>query len=307
MKSFVPLEDKQLIKDEENFSSDTVVMVGNGALVNGWMPLRHVLDEWIQKDKLTHSVIKKLRVQNSEAMHQLGGLSYKFKIARGAIYKQWIDKKLTPRQTFEAGLGGSIQEFLTIREKVSQEYTKASDDLVLNINDSIWNMIGARAVFITTNWDNALWLDDRVKRAIYLHGRCDFSESLVFPTELIIEDIAYDCDRLLSLMHDCSHEFKDTMLKTFRCLSVDALLNAHSTASRLINQARRVIIWGYSLGDFDADINAIIGNNINREETRELIVINTDPYAFQRAVALTGLTQAWHFNPYLGSTLKLDI
>lgn len=82
---------------------------------------------------------------------------------------------------------------------------------------------------------------------------------------------------------------------------------AHTIASKLIHQAKRLIIWGYSLGDFDADINAIIGNNINREQTKELIVINTDPYAFQRAVALTGLTQAWHFDPNLGYTLKLDI
>lgn len=307
MEGFLPLEDKHLIKYEENFSSDTVVMVGNGALVNGWMPLRRVLDEWIKSDQHTHPVIQKLRVQNSEAMHQLGGLSYKFKIARGAIYKQWIEKKITPRKTSQQGLGSSIQEFLSIREKVSQEYSKASEDLGLHIDESIWKMIGERATFITTNWDNALWLDDRVKQAVYLHGRCDYSESLVFPTELIIEDIAYDCDRLLSLMDDCSFEFKDTILKTFRCLSVDALLNVHSEAARLINHAKRIIIWGYSLGDFDADVNAIIGNNINREETRELIVINTDPYAFQRAVALTGLTEAWHFHPYLGYTLKLDI
>jgi hypothetical protein len=307
MHLFRPLQEENLIKGREDVSSETVVMIGNGALVNGWMPLRRVLDNWIQSSEHSHPVINKLRVQNSEAMHQLAGLSYKFKIARGTIYRQWQSGKMTPDQTALAGLGTSIEEFLNIRDQVSRQYRISSGDLILNNDERVKKLLGNNAVYITTNWDNALWLDDNVRKAIYLHGRCDFSDSLVFPTELIIEDIAYDCDKLLELTKNCSDEFRSKIFKSFRCSTVDALLSAHTIASKLIHQAKRLIIWGYSLGDFDADINAIIGNNINREQTKELIVINTDPYAFQRAVALTGLTQAWHFDPNLGYTLKLDI
>lgn len=232
MQVFSPLKEENLIKGRENISSDTVVMIGNGALVNGWMPLRHVLDQWIQAHVDSHPVINKLRVQNSEAMHQLAGLSYKFKIARGSIYRQWQNGEMKPHQTATAGLGTSIEEFLSIREQVSQQYKKASGDLILNHDEEAKKFLGDDAVYITTNWDNALWLDENVKKAIYLHGRCDFSDSLVFPTELIIEDIAYDCDKLLELTRYCSAGFQSKILKTFRCSTVEALLSAHTIASR---------------------------------------------------------------------------
>lgn len=78
------------------------------------------------------------------------------------------------------------------------------------------------------------------------------------------------------------------------------------TASRLVRQAERLIIWGYSLGTFDADIIALIGNNTDRNEKRELIVVNTDPFAFQRALALTGITNASFYDPGIGGFLCLE-
>lgn len=299
------LDERELIKGKCEESPETVVLVGNGALINGWMPLRQVLDDWILQDTITHDMIKKLRIQNTEALNQLATLSYKFKIARGLIFKQWMKKVLTAKQLEQAGLSSAIAEFLHIRQKVGHHYRSASDHLSLICEERTLELIGEEAVYITTNWDNSLWMDSGVKRAIYLHGRCEHVDSLVFPTELIIEDIAYDCEVIMSAIQDCSDEFQKTILSTFRCTSVDALLSAHSAASRHIHQARRLIIWGYSLGDFDADINALLGTNINREMTKELIVINTDPYAFQRAVALTGIHDAYHYNPFLGSMLKL--
>lgn len=305
MNVFSPLDAKQLIKVSSDQTIETVVLVGNGALQNGWLPLRRVLDEWIDKDPLCAPIIKKLRGQNSESLHQLGSLSYRFKIARGLIYKNWSTNEFTPAQTEKAGLGQAITEFLNLREAIGSEYQKHSPSL-LNHDWLDEGLDPTKTVFITTNWENVLWQDKTIQNVIYLHGRCDHPDSLVFPTELIIEDIAYDCERILEKMKGRGSEFTKMILRTFRCETVNALLEAHSKASRLIHQAKKIIIWGYSLGDFDADINALIGPNVNREEERELIVINTNPYAFQRAVALTGLTHATHYNPILGSTLKLD-
>lgn len=307
MGEFRALEAKRLMKGESEGTPETVVLVGNGALVNGWLPLRKVLDDLIMHDRITPEMIKKLRIQNSEALGQLATFSYKFKIARGMIFRQWMNDVLTPLQSEKAGISEAISDFLKIREEVGKQYRKASDDLSLKTNQKIEDLIGSKdCVYITTNWDNALWNEDRVNTAIYLHGRCDYPDSLVFPTELVIEDIAYDCGVITEKIKECSEDFQKTILSSFRCSSVEALLSAHSAASRYIRQAKRLIIWGYSLGDFDADINALLGINLNRETLSELVVINTDLYAFQRAVALTGIPGAWHYNPELGSMLKLE-
>lgn len=286
---------------------DTVVLVGNGALKNGWLPLRRVLDQWVERDSQSHSIIKKLRVQNTEALHQLGSLSYRFKIARALLYQEWCHKTRPITEIETRGISRTIQEFLTLRREIGRAYCEAHQELSLKCDPMINNIIGENSAVITTNWDKAILSHPQIRSSVFLHGKCDHPESLVFPTELIIEDIIFELPRMLPELKGCSSSFIHELLSIFRSGTVDALLAAHTQASTLIREASRLVIWGYSLGDFDADINALVGTNINPAVTSELIVINPNPYAFQRAVALTGLTNATHYNPALGSMMKLSV
>lgn len=305
MSNYSPLNPAELIKNTSHSNSKTVVLVGNGALENGWLPLRGVLDEWIASGPEITEKIKKLRGQNSEALHQLAGLSCEFKMTRGMLYKSWLQGTSLEKTIEGEAIPRAMSEFLSIRKKIGAAYEKESHGLVLNDEKSIRKLIGEDATYITTNWDNTLWMEKDIKKLIYLHGRCSHPDSLIFPTELIIEDIAFDCPFLLEQTQNSSRSFQKLMLSSFRCETVEALYEAHVEARRVVSEAERLVIWGYSLVDFDADVNVLIRASMRPEKVKELIVINTDPYAFQRAIALTGIEKAILYNPNPGFTLKM--
>ncbi|KYG68754.1 hypothetical protein AZI87_05850 [Bdellovibrio bacteriovorus] len=298
----------QLIRTD-NKSSETVVLLGNGAVENGWGPLRNVLDKWIVADKNIPDIVQNLRRRNSEAFHQLSILSYKYKIHRGYHFAQWTRSKngskngMSIADTEKEGLASQIQGFLTLRDAIANEYKKDQAKLALRESKVINSLIGTNARFITTNWDNTLWNSNRFKNVVHLHGRCDFSDSLVFPTELVIEDTAFDLGPFVEDLKGTSEKFQKLVKRTYRYGSMHPLIEAHVKASEWIGSAKRLIVWGYSLGDYDADISALIATYSTR--SKELIVINPDPYAFQRTVALTSIVKAFHHNPELKTTTRL--
>ena len=57
------------------------------------------------------------------------------------------------------------------------------------------------------------------------------------------------------------------------------------------------------MGDYDADVNGVIGTYVPTN-LRELIIINPEPSAFKRAVALTNVQNAIHFDPNTGISMK---
>ena len=88
------------------------------------------------------------------------------------------------------------------------------------------------------------------------------------------------------------------MVSTFRSANIESLFGAHTKASGWVSKAKKIVIWGYSLGDYDADVNAMLATYTSADVAQlELIVIDPDFRAFQRAIALTGITNALHYNP----------
>jgi hypothetical protein len=55
-----------------------------------------------------------------------------------------------------------------------------------------------------------------------------------------------------------------------------------------IEKCKKIVIWGYSLSEYDSDVNSILAM-CDTKVTNELIVINPDPAAFKRAIVLTGI------------------
>ena len=306
--------DSTLIRDTKSAEIDTLVFVGNGAIENGWVPLRKTLDSWLQSDNSVPSIVTNLRGKNSEAFHHLAILSYKFKIARGLHFVGWADfkkgnqKKESVSVTDKVGLKPVIKTFLNMRKNIADEYKKSAGSLTLRADSEIESLIGSDAHFVTTNWDQTLWNNSVYnKNIVQLHGQCDYPDSLVFPTELLVEDAAYDFS-IFSKMEIAalSPSFRDDVVSTFRCSYLEPLLAAHSTAAEWLKKARRIIIWGYSLGDYDADVNALIATHARSDyENIELVVINSNASAFERGVAITGITNAIHYNPLTKVKTKL--
>lgn len=301
-----------IIKNNREKEIGVVAFVGNGAIEGGWKPLRTALDHWLKSDKSVLPKVTSLRCQDREAFHQLALMSYKFKIARGIYFAHW-DKHKRGQTTFDSilttqqnGLKPLVCSFIDLRKNIAQSFHTSQNGMSLRIDPVISGILGPTPHYITTNWDNTLWRDNTIENLIHLHGRCEHPDSIVFPTELIIEDTPYDFSIFKQESARLSQVFKQSVISMFRSNFIEALLSAHSLASTWVPKAKKLVIWGYSLGDYDADINALIGAySPTDKEGLELVVINTDPTVFDRAIALTGVTNAWFYNPKTGVKFKL--
>ncbi len=302
-----------IIKNNNKNEINVVAFVGNGAIEGGWQPLRAALDHWLNSDNSVLPKVTSLRRQDKEAFHQLALMSYKFKIARGLYFVNWAKHKKGQTQfdsihtTHQKGLSKLVGSFLDLRINIAQLFHTSQTKMKLRIDPEIAKILGSKAHYITTNWDNTLWQDSSVENLIHLHGRCEHPDSIVFPTELIVEDTAYDFSIFTQQeLAGLNQNFIKSTISMFRSNFIEALMDAHSLASTWIPKARRLVLWGYSLGDYDADINALIGTYAPTDkEGLELVVINTDSSVFDRAVALTGVTNAWFYNPKSGVKFKL--
>ena len=275
-------------------SPESVVLVGNGAINNGWKPLREVLDPMIYNDDSENDVVKKIKAQNCETFHQLSIISYRFKLYRAQVLRKLIEGELNLDELEQKGLDPIVDSFLRLRKDIGDSYTKQWEELSLRTNEKIKNLIGENALHITTNWDETLWNEKSVKNVAYLHGRASLPQSIVFPTELLIDDTMFD-PRKLEGFNDCSKSFKKILGDIFRFESIGQLMDTITFSCKALRNARRIIVWGFNLADYDADINTFLSTNTN--PAQELVVINTDFTAFGRAVGLTGITKATHFNP----------
>lgn len=293
---------------------EIVVFVGNGAINGGWSPLRFALDSWIGNDKTVAEEVTRLRKQDQEAFHQLALMSYKFKVARGLLFANWIKRKRgkqnneSIQESAQKPFSKLITNFLDLRINVAGAFQNSLKPMSLRKDAVIDDLIGTDAYYITTNWDNTLWTEPSVKNLIHLHGRCDYPDSIIFPTELVIEDTAFDFSFFDDDVQGLDQEFIKKVISTFRCNFIEALIAAHSKATKVLQPIKRIVIWGYSLGDYDADVNALIGTYTPEQQSGiELIVINPDPAALNRAVALTGITNARHYNPITQIMMTLKI
>lgn len=291
----------------DNSEVKTVVFVGNGAVENGWTPLRQTMDMYLNKDTgvVAPSLIR-LRKRNKETFHQLAILSYKFKIARGMLFFNWSQFKKgdatkdSVQVTQSMGLPQPIGTFLSLRADIACAYKTQSSNLSLRINTDIEELIGTDAHFVTTNWDNTIWNHPLYnKNVVYMHGRCDYKDSLVLPTELLVEDAAYDFSIFTKAeLKPLGQPFASEVVSAFRCAHIRSLLAAHDVAIVWLKRANRIVIWGFSLADYDADINALIATHTKADVSQlELVVIDPEFEAFRRAVALTGITNALHYDP----------
>ena len=228
--------------------ADVVVLVGNGAIDNGWQPLRDVLDSWLEQDNTVSKRITRLRKQDKEAFHQLALMSYKFKVSRGLHFMSWIRHKNGEEhgqpihKTQSDGLSNIVSYFISLRSNIAQSFVQNQNNLSLRSDSEITAILGSNPHYITTNWDNTLWLDNSVTNLIHLHGRCDHADSIVFPTELIIEDTPYDFLIFKDDVPQLTPEFRLKVLSAFRCKFLPALIGAHDLASQWIRGAKKLVM-----------------------------------------------------------------
>lgn len=157
---------------------------------------------------------------------------------------------------------------------------------------------------ITINWDEVLWNDHEINNIIQLHGRCSVPESLVLPTELIIDDNIFRiCEKYL--FKDKPHI--EQLSQYYRSKVVrDYLRDAHKVAIKWLEREKGLIIWGVAFNVYDAELISLFPPKpFNSLE--EITIINTvgDDRDIAAAIAGKGVQIRRDINPITGKQIKI--
>ena len=216
----------------------TTLVTGAGAVENAWEPIRRMFEEYEEKE-----------FTNDLANCYLAQLIY----LRKFFSKEGRDKEALNRIEEQYKLVKiAIADYLQVAQDNGEiremEELKEILDRFVSLNESPF-------VLINTNWDTVvdLAIENYLKvdiPKIHIHGSIDYSSSLYLPSEVVEE--SYREKDEVNLFGDC----------TVRALEV-------------LQQTKRLILYGISLDPLDAELQIILSYGIT-EMLQEVIIIDPD-------------------------------
>jgi hypothetical protein len=276
-------EDEQsLIRGvEKSFEPNTVIIIGNGAVVDGWLPLLNLCKTRgefpIDYDEVQRSYL----FEDSSALsHALANASFTYRAFRTEYYRSNILRGSAASAS--SAMTDYLNRFLKFRNAVATEYSK--DIKLREIPKEITRALKNQdTAVITTNWDLCLWnRPGDFPRLVHLHGAAFNQDSLIFPTEFSPDEMgligSLSSDGEASHRGFVSQDAYNFVYGLARGWWHRKLVEAHATSIRWLESATRVITWGLSCNVYDAELNSVVANAANSgKAVDELIVINTDP------------------------------
>lgn len=275
---------------------DSLVLIGNGCVVNGWQPL---INEFKDEDLLyIEDPILPLILRANTGRHSINALT---------AYLQKGNK---------IDLDGNIHMLLeldALRKRVGDIYSRVSTTipedfnfLKLNLSEDLYELMRKNTTLtITTNWDPLLWDDNSVKNLIQLHGLAgsgDISLSMVLPTEMKRDWQQFYF--LNSKKINENREFDEIKknLKYRACVLWDAEMKLREFIAEQGLNIKRIVISGVKFNNYDSelmellyqmqsDLNKKISTN-DRQKLEEIEIINPNgKHANRAALLLHGISK----------------
>jgi hypothetical protein len=277
--------------------SDTVVIVGNGAVENGGSPLDSLFRELTPHgENEGHPDHFRRNSNSTDKAAFLAIFSMKNKFARSEFFLQLKRRRLNNGMPdWNGDLPGASAVFIGLRRKLADRFRNASEStLRLRLNIKANDYFDDSCNFVTTNWDNCLWQDESIGNLVQLHGSCRIEDSMILPTEYLTDELFFDPlqiveeSQLPSWVQGLSPEKRKDLYSVFRWGTCSTLAHMHDLVSDQLKSARRVVIWGAAMHTYDAELLAQVGTHINEDEIREIVVINTDQSVRGRVICITG-------------------
>jgi hypothetical protein len=274
--------------DIEEFKPSRVLIIGNGALENGWKPMISA----VRKSEL-FSHLSKLQNEELEKIVSIliAQTIHEYNIMRGVVLE-----RVVPGTTLEniQTIKSYFREFENFLLNIEKEYNielKIRPQIVM-----IEKMITENTGTITLNYDNSIWEyrnggDYIFKYLIHIHGRAASHESLYFPTDntfqdnvsLVIQTIKSTCIKKKAISEIKKSTVgllgNEVVYLDRRNIDVTNMINkAHRTAIDWLSSANEIVFWGIGLNEFDSELLSILNRSIlgNKKEDRKLKVINTN-------------------------------
>ena len=269
----------KLSRHEEGFSPETVLLIGNGVIENGNIPLEEVAfgyetsSEYGQHKKSEHT--------QELAIVLLARMAFYYRSnAERLLLKAARIEKLNEDNFREIDEIGPylhiVRNFIIKLAKAYNEATKSSE---ISFRDrALFNKFYSNdsTGIVTINWDEVLWNDSSIDNIIQLHGRCSISDSLVLPTEMIIDANIFKLHEENLLKNNVALK-TDYLSRYFRGTKNirQSLEDAHGIAYDWLRNAKTMIIWGIAFNAYDAELISLF-QSPPFNELEKIVIINTN-------------------------------
>ncbi|PJZ23922.1 hypothetical protein CH352_18760 [Leptospira hartskeerlii] len=231
---------------------DHLVIIGNGAVKNGWEPVLKTLREHGWRSSEFQSPLFKKPTQFNAA-HCLSIISFVFRMLRNAFFKD------PSRIDFLS----VIQEINEFKEELCKNFKEAEKEKSISLRSDLAEIIKKIGInnsslntgYITLNWDELLWSRcEEFPNLIQLHGRVGLPYSLIFPTELSIDENIIEVLQKKKV-YDISSE-QHRMLGKNNIYS--ELSRNHYWALNWFENVKKLFIWGVNFNEYDCELNSIL-------------------------------------------------
>jgi hypothetical protein len=87
-----------------------------------------------------------------------------------------------------------------------------------------------------------LWNEKDINKFAYLHARSSVPQSIVFPTELILDETMFD-PKTLQGFRACSEKFRQELSDVFRFKAIGQILDTITYVSEALQKPKKNIVW----------------------------------------------------------------
>lgn len=287
-----------------------VILVGNGATANGWLPIRQALahlqprvyPQWSRLSPTTQDAFLPY-------ITTLQVFEYQAAVKRITHYPS--RRNVPPSVSVYRNIKRVTDTFFEFLEHLGQAYTQARSLNAISFQpeiDYIQRYFSSNAGIITLNWDELAWFlsnpngTPAFANIIQLHGRATYPESMVLPTELILTEGPVNLTNLIrsdklranatkAIQTRISHSFLLQRIAR-RTSDIDAALrHAHFTAMDWLENASELVLWGIALNQYDSELLTILNlsaeERLNRNKPAySVAIVDVDPNVKSRAAGL---------------------
>jgi hypothetical protein len=280
--------------DDEYPSPETVCIIGNGIIENGWEPYRdHLLE------------VKGRRHCNTRASEIAAARDPSIFLARHSFRQRFLKSGAIEALVNDCKFGQAdhlietLSEFKFETGRILTRYldatklrrTKSDKKFGLKTH-SLESLIDTRKTYgtITTNWDLCILGDSFLgNNIIQLHGRCDFPDSAIFPTDFSVDDMAL-WEAVERLPNFCYIQDKVNKILRPKDLAKE-LYDAHLISERWLRKAKTIIVYGTAFNSYDSELLNIIPIKElgSLEIDQEVIIVNPEPKDRENVARAFGL------------------
>lgn len=244
----------------EKHPYETVVVVGNGVVTNGWVAVK--------------AAIEKVSGNNSLSVDPIHPIAYTI-----CALRMLANSGLKDRPEYHEKLATLAR----IRSSIMETFLEFKKEGKLNLRispetDYVEKLQRGKTLVITTNWDALLedfYFATNRFSVLSIHGNIKDCGGIYLPTETSKEPY---------------HELTD---------SHGYLVLAHRLGVAALESAKRIVIWGNSLDFTDAELCLMLGDTHFHGKTkeREYIVVDPSETPVARLTYITGNSHVQHINP----------